>query len=117
MIHTHITAWVLALIIFIVIRFLKQKDKNTNVLHMILRVVYIVTLGTGLMLIFELYQISFLYILKTALGMWMIAVLEMILVKGKRNESVKHLWIQFSLVLAILLYLGFKLPLGFHFFS
>ncbi|MBT2639292.1 YisL family protein [Bacillus sp. ISL-39] len=117
MIHTHITAWVLALIIFIVIRFLKQKDKNTKVLHMILRVVYIVTLGTGLMLIFELYQISFLYILKTALGMWMIAVLEMILVKGKRNESVKHLWIQFSLVLAILLYLGFKLPLGFHFFS
>ncbi|GAM16644.1 YisL family protein [Mesobacillus selenatarsenatis] len=116
MIHTHITGWVLALILFLVIRVMQKKGKNTKILHMILRVIYIVILGTGLMLLFGLYQITFLYILKSALGIWMIALFEMVLVNGKKNESVKHLWIQFSFVLAILLYLGFKLPLGFQFF-
>ena len=117
MIHTHITGWVLALILFLVMIFLQQKGKDTKVMHMILRVLYIVILGTGLMLLFGLYQISFLYILKTVLGIWMIALFEMILVKGKKNESTQNLWVQFSLVFIALLYLGLKLPLGLKFFS
>lgn len=46
MIHTHITGWVLALILFFVIRVMQKKGKNTKILHMILRVIYIVILGT-----------------------------------------------------------------------
>lgn len=117
MIHTHITGWVLGFILFFVIRVMQKKGRNTKSMHMILRVIYIVILGTGLILLFGLYEITFLYILKTALGIWMIALFEMILVNGKKNESVKYLWIQFSIVLVILLYLGLKLPLGLKFFS
>ena len=117
MIHTHITGWVLGLIVFLVMMMLQKKEKDTKVLHMILRAMYIVILGTGIMLLFGLYQITFLYILKTALGIWMIALFEMILVNVKKNKNTQNLWVQFSLILVVLLYLGFKLSLGFKFFS
>lgn len=117
MIHTHITGWVIALVLFLVMVYLQHKGKNTKVLHMILRVMYIVIIGTGVMLLLGLYQVTFLYILKTILGIWIIALFEMILLSANKPRSTQNLWIQFALILITLLYLGFKLPLGMKFFS
>jgi uncharacterized membrane protein SirB2 len=117
MIHTHITGWALALILFLIMVFLQHKGKNTKVLHMILRVLYLVIFGTGIMLLFGLYQVTFLYILKTVLGIWIIALFEMILLSANKPQNTQNLWIQFALILITLLYLGFKLPLGLKFFS
>ncbi|SEM59636.1 Protein of unknown function [Mesobacillus persicus] len=116
MTHAHITAWVLSIILFIVIMFMQKQGKNTKVLHMILRVFYLLILATGIVMLFGLYQIDFMYILKSLLGIVLIGLFEMILVRGKKGINLNSLWIVFVLVFVIVLYLGFKLPLGFYLF-
>lgn len=44
MTHMHLTAIILTIILFIVTYFLQKSGKNTKVLHMILRVLYILIL-------------------------------------------------------------------------
>lgn len=117
MVHAHMTAWFVTLILFLVILFLQKQGKNTKVLHMVLRVLYIVTLITGCILFFSVYSITFLYVLKAVFGVWMIALFEMILVRGGKGNNTQMLWIQFAFMLVILLYLGFKLPIGTYLFS
>jgi hypothetical protein len=114
MVHAHMTTWFLALILFFVAFGLHKsgKEKGFKVLKMILRVLYILILATGLGLIFSLSTISFLYIVKVAVGLWVIAMIEMILGRTAKGAPTKGLWIQFIIALLLVLYLGFSLPLG-----
>jgi hypothetical protein len=116
MTHAHITAWVVAVILLIVLLFLQKQGKNTKVLHMILRVFYLLIIGTGIVMLFGLYQITLMYILKSLLGIVLIGLFEMILVRGKKAANTKNLWVPFIIVFLVVLYLGFKLPLGFYWF-
>ncbi|PLR97666.1 YisL family protein [Bacillus sp. T33-2] len=114
MTHAHITAWVLALILFFVALGLHKsgKEKGFKVTHMILRVLYLLVLATGFMILFDLYKISMLYILKTAVGLWVIVMMELILNKTKTRTKTSVLWVQFIIALVLVLFLGFRLPLG-----
>lgn len=113
MIHAHMTAWFLALILFFVSIGLHKsgKEKGSKIVHMILRVVYLLILLTGFMLLFSI-NITIMYVLKAAVGLWVISMLEMILIRTKKNEKASILWIQFVVALLLVLYLGFSLPLG-----
>jgi uncharacterized membrane protein SirB2 len=119
MTHAHLTSWALALILFLIAIFLHKggKEKGFKILKMILRVLYLLILGTGLMLLFGEGMLStdlnLQYILKAVAGIWIIALFEMILGKIGKNQETKTLWIQFIIAFALVLYLGFKLPLGF----
>lgn len=115
MIHGHVTAWALALILFIVAIFLQSNGnkKGATVVQMILRVLYLVIIATGIGLLFMLSKISVLYILKAVVGLWIIGLFEMILgrVANKRRTSV--FWIQFIVAWLLVLYLGFvELPMS-----
>jgi hypothetical protein len=118
MTHAHLSSWVFALILFFIAVALHKSGKQTGakVVHMILRVFYLLILLTGIMLLFSLTKISGLYMLKSAVGLWVIAVFEMILVKSAKQGKTSGLWIQFLIALLLVIYLGFKLPLGFYFF-
>ncbi|WP_174730758.1 YisL family protein [Mesobacillus harenae] len=118
MTHAHITAWLLALILFFVALGLQKggNAKGAKIVQMILRVLYILILLTGIMMLFDLTTISMLYILKSAVGLWIIALFEIILARTSRNENASVLWIQFAIALVLVLYLGFSLPLGFDWF-
>ncbi|WP_066317173.1 YisL family protein [Bacillus sp. FJAT-29814] len=115
MIHGHVTAWILALILFFVAIALQSggKEKGAKIVKMILRVLYLLIIATGIGLLFSLTKISVLYILKAVVGLWIIGLFEMILgrVANKRKTSV--FWIQFVIAWVLVLYLGFiKLPLS-----
>ncbi|WP_210364623.1 YisL family protein [Bacillus sp. REN3] len=114
MIHAHMTAWFLAIVLFFVSLGLHKsgKEKGSKIVQMVLRVVYLLILLTGLMLLFSLDSISLTYILKAAVGLWVISLLELILIRTKKNEKASILWIQFIVALLLVLYLGFSLPLG-----
>jgi hypothetical protein len=118
MIHAHVTAWALALILFIVALFLQKggKAKGAKIVQMILRVLYLIIIATGVGLLFMVSNISAWYILKAVVGLWIIGLFEMILsrVINKRRTSV--FWIQFVVAWLFVLYLGFvKLPMSiFH---
>jgi hypothetical protein len=118
MIHGHVTAWVLALILFIVAIFLLKggKEKGAKIVRMILRVLYLLIIATGVGLIFMLSNIDMLYILKAIVGIWVIGLFEMILSKAAQNRKTSILWVQFVVAFLLVLYLGFdKLPMSiFH---
>lgn len=115
MIHGHVTAWALALILFIVALILLSngKTKGAKMVQMILRVLYLIIVATGVGLLFKLTNINAMYILKAVVGLWIIGLFEIILsrVANKRRTSV--FWLQFVIAWALVLYLGFvKLPMS-----
>ena len=113
MIHAHMTAWFLALVLFFVALGLHKsgKEKGAKIVQMVLRLFYVLILLTGFWLLFSI-NISLMYVLKAAVGLWVIAMLEMILIRTKKNEKASVLWIQFIVAVLLVLYLGFSLPLG-----
>lgn len=117
MVHAHITAWFLAIVLFFVASSLQKsgKQKGAKIVHMVLRLFYVLVLITGSMLLFSISNISILYVLKAAVGLWIIAILELILIKSAKQVKTSSLWIQFVIAFVLVLYLGFSMPLGFYF--
>jgi hypothetical protein len=118
MIHAHVTAWLLALILFLVALSLHKngKAKGFKIVQMILRVLYLVIIATGAGLLFSVFRIDVWYILKAVVGLWIIGLFEMILSRVADNRRTSTFWIQFVVAWVLVLYLGFvKLPLSiFH---
>jgi len=116
MIHAHITAWVLALILFFVALSLNKsgKAKGVKIIQMILRVLYLLIIATGVGLLFKVYNIDVWYTLKAVVGLWVIGLFEMILSRAVNKRRTSTFWIQFVVAFLLVLYLGFvKLPMSF----
>ncbi|MBT2688989.1 YisL family protein [Bacillus sp. ISL-47] len=116
MIHAHITTWFLALVLFIVALVMHKsgKHKGLKVVHMILRLFYLLIIGTGVWILSTLNNIDMLYVLKSLVGLWVIAMFEMIIIRTVKEKKTSILWIQFIIALILVLYLGFvQLPLTF----
>jgi uncharacterized membrane protein SirB2 len=117
MTHAHMTAWFLAVILFLVALFLQKggKQKGAKIVKMILRVIYLLLIGTGAMLLFSSgmlgTDLALQYILKAVAGIWVIGAIEMVLAKTSRNQSTGIFWIQFIIAFALALFLGLKLPM------
>ncbi|OIK09458.1 hypothetical protein BIV60_23850 [Bacillus sp. MUM 116] len=116
MIHAHITAWLVALILFFVALSLNKsgKEKGAKIVQMVLRVFYLLIIATGVMLLTRVAHIDWKYTLKAVAGLWVIGTLEMILSRFKNNRRTSVFWIQFVVAFALALYLGFAvLPMSF----
>lgn len=113
--HLHITAWVLAVILlFVVTAFYKQgKAKPGKILHMVLRLMYLVIIGSGIELFIQYQKYSGELFIKVLAGLWVIAAIEMITVRTNKGKDTKSWWIQFAIAAIIAIVLGFtRLPLG-----
>ncbi|WP_155111913.1 YisL family protein [Metabacillus mangrovi] len=110
----HITSWILGLILFFAAYFLHTggNARVSKILHMILRVFYILIIVTGVWILLSLSNINAEYIIKGLAGLWLIASMEMILVRLKKNKPVRSFWIQLIIALVLVLLLGWRLPLG-----
>jgi len=116
MIHTHITSWALAIILFFVAFGLMKsgKDKGAKIVQMILRLFYLFIIGSGIWILSSLNSISTLYVIKSLAGVIVIGLLEMILVKTGKGKKTAIFWVLFIISFIFVLYLGFmKLPLTF----
>lgn len=119
MAHMHITAWALGLILIVLVAlFNKQgKKKLGKILHMILRLDYILILVSGGLLLADYFTLTIGHtgevIVKVIAGLWVIIAMEMIGGKSSRNEATASWWIQLLIAAAIAIGLGFaRLPLG-----
>src|SRR5690625_3833943 len=108
--HLHVTAWVLAFILFIVVLVLHKqgKKKGAKIVQMILRLDYLLILYSGGELLFQYFQLDGLsggmmgeVIVKALAGIWAIAGLEMVCIKTAKDEPTKGWWIQ--LIIAVLI--------------
>ncbi|AXI08754.1 DUF1516 family protein [Oceanobacillus sp. 143] len=120
MTHMHITSWVLAIILLIIAIMLRKqgKAKPAKIVHMILRLDYLFILYTGGALLAMYFSNIVMPIFAEAMvkglaGIWLIAAMEMILIKISKGKPTTSAWIQFVIALIIVLVLGFvRLPLG-----
>ena len=116
MTHAHITTWVLALILFFIAIGLHKagKQRGFKIIHMILRVFYLLIIATGAELLFRwLGTITPLYWVKVIVGILVIVFFEMVLVSTKKGKSAGVPWVLFIISFVAVVYLGFYLPLGF----
>lgn len=116
MIHAHITTWVLALVLFFVVLGLNKsgKAKGVKVVHMILRLFYLLIIGTGIWILSSLHSISMMYVIKSLVGILVIGLFEMVIVRTVKGKNTMVVWLLFIISFVLVLYLGFmKLPLTF----
>lgn len=123
MIHLHLTAIVLAALLFIVtlISYMKNpsaENKGGKITHMILRVIYLLVLFSGLMIYVQNMDVisalgsHMMYGIKVLCGLFSIALIEMALVKTRKN-GMGGMWLIITIVLIIVTFiLGATLPLG-----
>lgn len=117
MIHLHITAWIIAVILLFVTASLYKKGKGTAP-HMILRLMYLVILFSGIMLFMQYTSHTFELAIKLIVGLWVIVAMELISVKAKKGKSNTAGWTQFWIAFVLALILGFgRLPLGVQLFG
>lgn len=115
MAHMHITGWVLGIILVLVVASMYKKGnmKPGKILHMILRLVYLLILGSGIGLFMQYANYPAELFVKVLAGLWAIVAMEMITVGRSKGNSVQSWWIQLVIALAIAIILGFvRLPMG-----
>ncbi|QGH35657.1 DUF1516 family protein [Gracilibacillus salitolerans] len=124
MTHLHITAWVVGLILlFVSYAMYKNESKAGKIVHMILRLDYLLIIITGFLLFINniaVYTNSAgilgEVIVKMIAGIWVIGALEMLLIKTSKSKPAKSAWIQLIIAFLIVLILGFgRLPFGVQF--
>ncbi|MDQ0217565.1 DUF1516 family protein [Peribacillus cavernae] len=111
MTHMHITTWVVALILFFIAMSMDKSSRGFKILHMIVRVFYVLIILTGFALIGSAFDV---YWLKAIVGIIVIGMMEMILVRAKKGKSTGALWIVFIIAFLVVLYMGLALPQGFQ---
>ena|SRR5690625_2845045 len=115
MAHLHITAWVVAFILLFVVvsSYRKEGSKVGKILHMVLRLDYLLILFSGIVLFMEYKNYPGELFVKVIAGVWAIVAMEMITVGTNKNRPTKAWWIQFVVVALIAIILGFgRLPHG-----
>lgn len=117
MIHLHITAWLIAVVLLFVTVSMYEKGKGT-VPHMIMRLMYLVIIFSGIMLFMSYASHSFELAIKLIVGLWAIVAMELTSVKAKKGKSTRAGWTQFWIAFILTLILGFgRLPLGVQLFG
>ncbi|KAA0547652.1 DUF1516 family protein [Bacillus sp. BGMRC 2118] len=109
MIHFHVTAWFVTLILFFVAIYLQKanKQKPVKILQMVLRLFYLIVLATGLHLLAAYYQFQGLAVIKGIIGLWVIFCLEFILTRASKGKPTKVFWIQLILSLVLVFIFGY----------
>ncbi|WP_010302084.1 YisL family protein [Kurthia senegalensis] len=111
--HLHITAWAVGVILFFVAYFMSPATKGRKIVHMILRVFYLIIIFSGLLLFLNGHSIDdMLYGIKFLMGVVTIAMMEMALVKSQKGKNAKGFFIGFLIAFVITFLLGSYLPMG-----
>lgn len=109
MLHFHVTAWFVTLVLFFVAIYLQKanKQKPVKILQMVLRLFYLIVLGTGLHLLGAYYQFQGNALIKGIIGLWVIFCLEFILTRASKGKPTKPFWIQLIIALVLVFYFGY----------
>lgn len=105
--------WAALLVLFFVTFFLYKKnvEKGAKIVHMILRLIYIVMIVSGVILL-SMMAFPFNYILKGILAISLMYFMEMILVKTKNGtadgKTIAYYWIMCIVTIMLVVLMGFK---------
>lgn len=111
--HFHLTTWIIGIILFFVtFAMLKGGNPKVKMMHMVTRLFYILIFLSGGMLISDFGA----YALKMFVGIAVIAFMEFVLVRTKKEKPTAIFWTLFVVLFVYVVYLGLSLPRGFDWF-
>ncbi|MDT9755381.1 YisL family protein [Heyndrickxia coagulans] len=113
----HVTTWVIAILLFILALFLHRagREKAFKTVQMVLRLFYILVIVTGALLFFHNQRLDpALYGLKLLGGILVIGMMEMITLRLAKRKRTGMLWVLLIIFFSAVLYLGLRLPMGWH---
>lgn len=104
----HVYSWTITLILFVICFALLKagKMKPQKIVHMILRLFYILTLLTGIGIIFS-YNFMGAALIKGALAIILLILMELLLVKTRDRDNTAFYWILFLIDLVLVFYYGY----------
>ena len=110
--HPHAYFWVILVLFFFITYFLYIKNvfKGAKITHMVLRMMYVIIIGTGFTLL-VLRGFPFQYIVKGLLGISLVYFMEMLLVKTKKGfagNALRNYWILCVSTLVLILLMGYQ---------
>ncbi|PLT31271.1 DUF1516 family protein [Peribacillus deserti] len=101
--HTHASSWAILIILFLISYFMNKQKISL----MLQRLFYIVMLGSGIgMLIMGHYP--GIYFVKGILAIILIGLMEMLIVRKRKEKKHTILWIPFIIVLAAILGIAYR---------
>lgn len=116
--HTHVTSWVLLLVLFAVAYIgYKNANKSGKIAHMAFRLMLLVAFGTGLYLYLQLLEGGMFYHVKITVGLLTLIFGEMTLIRVKKNKPVGTMFGGFAILALVTIFIGYALPYGQSFFS
>ncbi|MGC4377925.1 DUF1516 family protein [Fictibacillus sp. Mic-4] len=107
--HAHADTWIIMIVLFVIAFFLLKagKLKAGKIIHMILRLFYVIMVVSGIGLLISIH-FQPIYIIKGLLALWLIGTMEMLLArtKGNTNKPTAVLWIFIVIVLIVIVSIG-----------
>jgi peptidoglycan/LPS O-acetylase OafA/YrhL len=114
--HVHITTWVIGLVLFLIAASMHRESKGRKILHMVLRLFYVLIIITGLALFIEYSSNDAMqYGMKFLFGILTIGMMEMVMVRSKKQKPTTMFWVLFLVFLIVTMFFGFRLPIGIDF--
>ncbi|HET7629680.1 MAG TPA: DUF1516 family protein [Bacillales bacterium] len=107
--QVHIYSWTITLLLFVVVFILAKSGKAPKpqkIIHMILRVFFVLTLLTGIGLVVS-YNFASATLIKGALGILLIVLMELITGKARDRERTGWLSAAFIVDLVLVFYFGY----------
>lgn len=116
--HTHVTSWVLLLVLFAVAYIgYKNGNKSGKIAHMVFRLMLLVAFGTGLYLYLQLNGGGMFYHVKITVGLLTLIFGELTLIRVKKKKPAGAMLGGFVLLALVTIFIGYALPYGQSFFS
>ncbi|WP_227936756.1 DUF1516 family protein [Alkalihalobacillus deserti] len=109
----HGDSWYVTILLFVITYILIKMgvSKGAKILHMILRLFYIIMIFSGVVLLMNVWDFALLYVIKGILAIVLIYAMEMILVKTKKGtigSRAPMYWGLFIVSLVVVALLGLQ---------
>lgn len=108
MVHMHSGLWALLLVLFMLsfVMLRIENERGYKILHMLARLMILLVIASGVMLV-SAYNFIPITLLKGALAIVLIGLMEMILIRTHKKERTTTLWVLFIVDLLAVLYIGY----------
>lgn len=110
--ESHAGSWAILVLLFIVSFILLKAEKPTGqkVTHMILRLFFVIMVGSGIGMLF-MQGFPLVYVVKGILALWLIYVMEAILARtpprASKGTKTGVYWVQLVIALVFVVWLGY----------
>lgn len=116
--YIHMFSWFVLLFLFFFVLIMHKGSKERKILHMIVRLMYVIVIITGgaLYVLMMNSDLSFVYVLKVIAGLVFIALAEITMIRANKSKKFQIPFLLSLVMIVLMMILGYYLPMGMDMF-